>query len=329
VRRREFIGLLGAAAASRPHSALAQQGERVRKVGVLINIAENDPQLQAGLGQFRQVLQQLGWTEGRNIRIDMRFARSNFEQLPVLAKEVVASQPEVILVQTTPAVAALQKETRTIPTVFLYVSDPVGSGFISSLARPGGNLTGLLLYEEGIVGKWLGMLKEFAPQITHVTFISNPKTATYTYFLKAAEAVARRLVVEIVPRPVEAAADIQLAIESAAQVPNSGLFFPPNVTSTTNRALIIDLAIRHRLPAVYAFRSFTAEGGLMSYGVDEVDLLGRAATYVDRILRGEKPGDLPVQAPTKFTTVVNLKTAKALGLTVPPGILVGADEVIE
>lgn len=329
MRRRHFISLLGGAAAGLPLAARAQQGGRIRRVGVLINISESDPQLQAGLVQFRQSLQRLGWTEGVNVRIDMRFAQANFEQIPTLAKELVALEPDVILVQTTPAVAALQNETRTIPTVFVYVSDPVGSRFIASLARPGGNLTGLLLYEEGIVGKWLGMLKEIAPHMTRVAFISNPKTATYSYFLKAAEAAAKPLSIEIVPSPVEAPADIERAIESFARFPNGGLFFPPNVTSSTNRNLIIALADRHRLPAVYAFRTFTAEGGLMSYGVDEIDLYGRAAAYVDRILRGEKPGNLPVQAPTKFTTVINLKAAKALGLTMPPGLLVGADEVIE
>ena len=329
MRRRAFITLLGGAAALAGHPLAAQaQQERVRRIGVLINITEDDPQLQAGLSEFRQALGRLGWPEGR-FRIDTRFAAANFEQLPLLAKELVDLQPDVILVQTTPAVTALQKQTRTIPTVFIYVSDPMGSGFVASLARPGGNLTGLLLYEEGIVGKWLGMLKEIAPRTERVAFISNPKTATYAYFLKAAEAAARLLAVEIEPSPVETSADIERTIESFARLPNGGLFFPPNVTSSTHRGLIIELAARYRLPAVYAFRTFTAEGGLMSYGVDEIDLFARAATFVDRILRGEKAGELPVQAPTKYTTVVNLKAAKALGLTVPSGLLVGADEVIE
>jgi putative ABC transport system substrate-binding protein len=328
MKRREFITLLGGAAAAWPVAASAQQ-DRVRRIGVLINVAENDPEIQASLVAFRQELERLGWSEARNVRFDTRFTLGNLDQAQVLAKELVALQPDVIVVHATPAVAALQKETRTIPIVFVNASDPVGSGFVASLARPGGNLTGLLLYEESIVGKWLGMLKEIAPHMTRAAFVANPKITTSAYFLRAAGPVARSLAIELVPSPVETPADIEQVIGSFARTSNGGLFFPPNTTSTAHRALIIALAARHRLPAVYAFRFFTAEGGLMSYGIDQVDLLRRAATYVDRILRGANPADIPVQAPTKFETVVNLKTAKALGLTVPPGLLVGADEVIE
>jgi putative ABC transport system substrate-binding protein len=331
VKRREFLGLVGGAAAtsSLGWPAYAQQGGRIRRIGVLVNVAENDPEIQASLAAFRQELERLGWSEGRNVRIDARFANGNLDRAQMLSRELIALQPDVILVQTTPAVAAMQRETSTIPIVFTNASDPVGSGFVANLARPGGNITGLLLYEESIVGKWLSMLKEIAPQMTRAAFIANPKIATYNYFLRAAQAIAPSLGVELVPSPVETAADIERAIESFARTPNGGLFMPANTTSTLHRALIIELAARHRLPAVYAFRFFAMEGGLMSYGIDQVALFRQAVSYIDRILRGDKPADLPVQAPTKYETVVNLKTAKALGLTVPPGLLVGADEVIE
>jgi putative tryptophan/tyrosine transport system substrate-binding protein len=329
MRRREFIACLGAAAAAWPLAAHAQQGERVRRVGILLNVAENDQEVQASLTAFKQELERLGWSEGRNVRTDVRFAQGNPDRARALAKELLSLQPDLILAHTTPIVGALQKETRTIPIVFTNASDPVGSGFVASLAQPGGNLTGLQLYEGSIVGKWLSMLKEIAPQMTRVAFIANPRIIVYDYFLREAKAAAPSLAIELVPSPVETAADIERVIESFARAPNGGLFFPPSITSTLHRKLIIELAARHRLPAVYAFRFFTAEGGLMSYGVDQVDLLRRAASYVDRILRGEKPADIPVQAPTKYETVVNVKTAKALGLTVPPGLLVAADEVIE
>ena len=327
MKRRNFITLLGGTAAAWPLAARAQA--RMRRIGVLANVSDKDAEIQASLAEFRQVLERLGWSEGRNIRIDIRFTQANLDQRQSLAKEMVAQQPDVILAHTTPLVAATRRETSVIPIVFINVSDPVGSGFVASLARPGGNLTGLLLYEESIVGKWLGMLKEVAPQMTRTAFVGNSKVATYHYFLRAAGPFARSLGLELVPSPIDTPADIERVIESFARTPNSGLFLPPNATSTAHRSLIIALAARHRLPAVYAFRYFTADGGLMSYGIDQVDLLRRAASYVDRILRGEKPADLPVQAPTKYETVVNLKTAKALGLTVPPGLLVSADEVIE
>ena len=326
MRRRDFIGALGGAAAM-PLAARTQ--ERVRRVGVLANVTENDTEMQASLKVFRQELERLGWSDGRNVRIDTRFTQADLARHPALAKEMVARQPDIMLVHTTPLAAAVQKETRTIPIVFVNVSDPVSSGFIASLARPGGNLTGLQMYEASIVGKWLSMLKEIAPQITRVAFIANPKITIYPYFLRTADAAAQSLAIELVPSSIEPPADIERVIGSFARTPNSGLLFPPNVTAAAHRNLVIALASKHRLPAVYAFRFFPAEGGLMSYGIDQADLLRRAATYVDRILRGEKPADLPVQAPTKYETVVNLRTAKALGLTVPPGLLVAADEVIE
>ncbi len=329
MKRREFITLLGGAVAGRPLAARAQQPERMRRIGVLVSGAEGDPEMQTRLAGFRQGLERLGLSEGRNVRIDYRFAAGNADQYQALAKELVALQPDVILAHTTPVAATLQRESRAIPIVFINVSDPIGSGFISSLARPGGNLTGLLQYEASITGKWLAMLKEIAPRLTRAALVANPKTSPYDYFLRAAEAVAPLLAIELVPSLIENAADIERAIETFARAPNGGLVLPPDTTTTLHRDLIITFAARHRLPAVYAVRIFVAAGGLMSYGIDQVDVFRQAASYVDRILRGAKPADLPVQAPTRFETVVNLKTAKALGLTVPPGLLVAADEVIE
>ena len=267
----------------------------MRRIGVLAALAEDDPEMQASLAGFRQGLDRRGWSEGRNVRIDTRFAHANVDQRQMLAKELVALQPDVILAHTTPVVAALQRESRAIPIVFVNVSDPIGSGFVASLARPGGNVTGLLLYEASISGKWLAMLKEIAPHVTRAALVADPKTPTYDYFLRAAQAVAPSLAIELVPNPVATAADIERAVESAARAPNGGLFLPPNSTTYLHRDLIARLAARHRLPAVYAFRQFVTAGGLMSYGVDQVDVCRQAASYVDRILRGEKPSDLPVQ----------------------------------
>jgi putative ABC transport system substrate-binding protein len=248
----------------------------------------------------------------------------------VLAKELVALQPDVILSHTTPITAALQRETRTVPIVFASVSDPIGSGFVASLPRPGGNITGVMQYEASVTGKWLAMLKEIAPSFARAAIVANPKTAPYyDYYLRAGEAAASSLAVELVPTLVENASDIERAIGSFASAPNGGLVLIPDVTTTVHRDLIIALAARHRTPAIYFSRLFVAAGGLMCYGNDFVDLFRQAASYVDRILRGDKAGDLPVQAATKFETIINLKTAKALGLTVPPGLLVAADEVIE
>ncbi len=329
IGRREFIAGLGGAAVAWPLPLSAQQPSRVRRIGVLVPYAEDDPETKARLAGFRQGLEKLGWLEGRNIRTEYRFAAGRTDQYQPLAKELIALQPEVILAQTTAITAALQRESRAIPIVFVNVSDPVGAGLIASLARPGGNLTGMLLYEEGIAGKWLAMLKEIAPRLARVAFLANPKSGSYTYFLRFAQAVAPSLAIELVPTPVASAADIERAIESFARKPDSGLFLPPDTTTALHRDLIVALAARHRLPAVYPFRLFVAAGGLMSYGTDLVDMSRQAASYVDRILRGAKPADLPVQAPTRYETTLNLKTAKALGLEVPAVLLVRADEVIE
>jgi putative ABC transport system substrate-binding protein len=304
--------------------------KRRRLVFIEVGLAENDPEMKERIAALRQGLEKLGWVEGSNLRIDYRFAPAAV-QARLLARELIALQPDVILTQSTPVTAAMQQETRTIPIVFAGVADPIVSGFVTSLSRPGGNLTGLLQYEEGITGKWLAMLKEIAPNLTRAALVSNPRTAAIPldYFLQSAKAVALSLAIELVPTPVDNAADIERAIKTFAREPNGGLVLPPDISTVVHRDLIIALAARHRLPAVYAIRVFVAAGGLMCYGTDFVDLYRQGASYVDRILRGAKPADLPVQTPTKFATVVNLKTAKALGLTVPPGLLIAADEVIE
>jgi putative tryptophan/tyrosine transport system substrate-binding protein len=329
MQRREFIKLLGGAAATWPISAHAQQPGQMRRIGVLMNNAENDPETEPQLVGFRQGLQQLGWSEDRNVRIYTRFAADRPDQYQMLAKELVGLQPDVIFGYTTPINAALQRETRIIPIVFAQVSDPIGSGLVASLARPGGNVTGLLLYEKGITGKWAAMLKEIAPQLERAALLANPKTTPYDYFVRSAEATAQSLAIELVPSPVENAADIERVITAFAGTPNGGLLVLPSGTTSLHRALVVELASRYRLPSVYPFSFYVKAGGLMSYSSDLIDQSRQAASYVDRILRGTNPAELPVQAPTKYVTTVNLKTAKALGLDVPPSLLVRADEVIE
>jgi putative ABC transport system substrate-binding protein len=329
IERREFITLLGGAAATWPLAARGQQGERMRRIGALIAFAKDDPETEERLGRLRQGLAKRGWVEGRNIHTEYRFAAGRSDQFPVLAKELVAMQPDVILAHTPGGTIALQRETHTIPIVFVNVSDPIGMGFIASLPRPGGNLTGVLHYEATIVGKWLAMLKEIAPRLTRATLLANPKVTSYQYFLQSAEATAPALGIELTDSAVQTAADIERAIEALARSPNNSLILPPDAGTVAHRDLIVALTARHRLPAVYALKTFVAAGGLMSYGTDQNDLFRLAASYIDRILRGDKPADLPVQAPTRFETTINLKTAKALGLDVPPHLLVAADEVIE
>jgi putative tryptophan/tyrosine transport system substrate-binding protein len=330
MRRREFITLIGGAAAAWPLAARAQQSaEPLRRIGVLMETAENDPERTKEFARFKDRLASLGWEEGRTVHFDYRFAAAHGDQFPTLAKELVALQPDVVFAVSTPAVAAAQRETRTIPIVFLGTSDPIGSGFVASLARPGGNLTGLMLYEAGIAGKWLGMLKEIAPDLKRAALVANPKTTAYEYFVRTAETAAPSIGIELVPNPVSNATDIERSIDTFAQVPNGGLLMVSDGTTIVYRELVIALAARHRLPAIYAFRSFVIAGGLMSYSTNQRDQFEQAASYVDRIMRGAKPSDLPVQAPTRYETTINLKTAKALGLTVPPSLLVAADEVIE
>jgi len=329
IGRRQFISVLGGAAVAWPLAAHTQQPERMRRIGVLIAQGEDDLDMQSRVAGFRQGLERLGWSDGRNLRVDYRFAAGHADRFQPLAKELIALQPDVILAQSPPAVAAMQRESRAIPIVFVDISDPIGPGFVASLARPGGNLTGVISFEASITGKWLAMLKEIAPGLARVALVGNPKTSSFDYFKQAAEATAPSLGIELLPNQVETAADIERVIDGLARVPNGGLILPPDSTTIVHRDLVIALAGRHRLPAVYAFRVFVVAGGLMSYSIDFVERYRQAAAYVDRILHGANPADLPVQAPTKFETVVNLKTAKALGLTVPPGLLVAADEVIE
>ena len=328
MRRRAFISLL-IGTATWPLAARAQQGERMRRIGVLMGAAADDPRVKAQLAGLREGLARLGWIEGRTLQTDYRFAAGNPDRLSVLAKELIALHPEVIFAQSTPGAAALQRETRTIAIVFVEVSDPVGSGFIASLARPGSNLTGTIQYEPGITGKWLAMLKEIAPSLARVALLANPKGTNYNYFLQNATAAASSLAIEIVSNPVDNVADIERSISALAHQGNGGLLLPPEHFTNVHRDLIIGLAAEHRLPAVYPWRYFVTDGGLMSYGIDLVDVYRQSASYVDRILRGAKPADLPVQVPTKYETALNLKTAKALALAVPASLLVRADEVIE
>jgi putative ABC transport system substrate-binding protein len=328
LKRRQFITLLSGAAAW-PLAAHAQQAERVRRVGVLMAQAEDDLDVQSRLAGLRQGLDRLGWSVGRNLRVDYRFAAGQSSRFVPLVKELFALQPDVMLAQSPPVAAVMQGESRSIPIVFADVSDPIGPGFVASLARPGGNLTGVISYEASVTGKWLAMLKEIAPGLSRVALVGNPKTSAFDYFTQAGEVAAAALGIELLPKQVESAADIAGVIDGLATLPNVGLALPPDSTTAVHRDLVIALAVRHRLPVIYSFRAFVIAGGLMSYGVDFVERYRQAASYVDRILRGSNPAELPVDAPTKFETVVNLKAAKAIGLTVPPGLLVAADEVIE
>jgi putative ABC transport system substrate-binding protein len=329
MRRREFITLLGGAAAW-PLSARAQRPDQIRRVGVFMGLAEDDPDSKPRLGAFRQGLEKLGWSEGRNIHLDVRFALpANEQQVQMLVKELLALSPDVIVAQSTVPTAAFRRESRNVPIVFIAVGDPVGAGFIANLARPGSNLTGLTLYEGSVAGKWLAMLKEIDPRVTRAAFIINPKTSSFAHFAREAETMAQSLGIELALSTIENAGDIGRVVESFASLPNGGLVLPPDATTTANRDLVVAVAARYRLPAVYAWRQFVTAGGLMSYGTDFVELFRQTASYVDRSLRGSSPAELPVQAPTRYQTVLNLKTAKALDLTVPAGLLVAADEVIE
>jgi putative ABC transport system substrate-binding protein len=328
--RREFTTLV-ASLAFWPLAARAQQAERVRRIGVLMGVAEDRPEANARLAGFRRGLEKHGWFEGRNVRIDYRFAPGG-TQAQVLAKELIALKPDVILANSTPVAAALQLETRTIPIVFAGLADPIGSGFVASFAKPGGNMTGPTLFEASVTGKWLAMLKEIAPNLVRAAFLKTPSSVPYfEYYMHAALELSSSLGIEPVTCVVEheSEADIERAIESFAMVPNGGLVVMPDTTPINYSDLIIGLVARHRLPAVYFLSSFVTAGGLMSYGADFVEVFRQSASYVDRILRGDSPTDLPVQAVTRFETTINLRTAKALGLTVPSGLLVAADEVIE
>jgi ABC-type uncharacterized transport system substrate-binding protein len=329
MRRREFIALIGGVAAW-PLEARAQQPERMRRVVFLHALAENDLEIQARIASFREGLETLGWRESRNIQIEHRFFGGDFARIPAYAAELVSSAPDLIVASSTPVIAALKQATRTIPIVFAVVNDPVGQGFIASLARPGANITGFTFIDFTLIGKWLEMLKEIAPGIRRITLMFNPRTVPYyPLFLREFGAAAAPLAAELSATPVRDAAEIETAVTAFARDPGGGLIAAPDPFINTHRASIIALAEQQRLPVIFSFRQFVTEGALMSYGPDTSDIVRRSASYVDRILRGEKPADLPVQAPVKFALVINLKTAKGLGLTVPLTLQARADEVIE
>ena len=315
IGRREFITLVGGAAAW-PLAVRAQQSERVRRIGVLINIAESDPESPARLAAFRQALGNLGWSEGRNVLIDFRWASGDINRMRANAKELIGLIPDVVVAEGTPTTAALQKESHTTPIVFLQAANPVGSGFVASLAHPGGNITGFTNFEPSMGGKWLELLKEIVPRLARTAALFNPQTHTGQYW-QAIEAAAPSLTVEFTRAPVHSAAEIEGAIAALATHPNAGLLVMPDSFTLTHRELIVALVTRHRVPTISAYRVYATIGALMSYGVDPVEDYRRAASYVDRIVRGEKPSELPVQAPTKFQLVINLKAANALGLDVP------------
>jgi putative ABC transport system substrate-binding protein len=330
MRRREFVGLCGALAATWPIALRAQQGERVRRIGVLMASTLDDPESQARIAAFQQSLQQLGWIDGRNVSIDTRWATTNPDDIRRHAAELAALTPDVILAGTgTATVAPLLQATRTVPIVFALVIDPVGAGFVHSLARPGGNATGFTVFEYGMSGKWLELLKQLSPAVTRAAVLRDPTIASGIGQFAAVQAVAPSLGVDLSAVDVRDAGEIERAITAFARSSNGGLIVTANALATRHRELIITLAAQHRLPAVYPYRRFVDDGGLVSYGPDFVDQYRQAAGYIDRVLKGEKPAEMPVQAPIKYGIVINLKTIKSLGLTVPPAVLARADEAIE
>ena len=330
MRRREFVGLCGALAATWPIALRAQQGERVRRIGVLMASTLDDPESRARIAAFQQSLQQLGWIDGRNVSIDTRWATTNPDDIRRHAAELAALTPDVILAGTgTATVAPLLQATRTVPIVFALVIDPVGAGFVDSLARPGGNATGFTVFEYGMSGKWLELLKQLSPAVTRAAVLRDPTIASGIGQFAAVQAVAPSLGVDLSAVDVRDAGEIERAITAFARSSNGGLIVTANALATRHRELIITLAAQHRLPAVYPYRRFVDDGGLVSYGPDFVDQYRQAAGYIDRVLKGEKPAEMPVQAPIKYGIVINLKTIKSLGLTVPPAVLARADEAIE
>jgi ABC-type uncharacterized transport system substrate-binding protein len=330
MQRREFITLLGGAAVAWPRAARAQQADRIRRVGVLESRTADDPEGKARLAVFAQGLRELGWTDGRNMRIDYRWAAADADRYRTYAAELVALAPDVILASASANVTALQQTTRTVPIVFVNVIDPVGAGFVASLARPGGNSTGFTLFEYSLSGKWLELFKEIAPNLTRIAILRDPAIAAGIGQFAVTQAMAPpSFGVELSPIDERDGGEIERDIAAFARAPNGGLIVTASSGAVAYRELIITLAARHRLPAVYPFRYFVTSGGLISYGPDTTEQYRRAAGYVDRILKGQKAVDLPVQAPTKYELAINLKTAKALGLTVPPSLLARADQVIE
>jgi ABC-type uncharacterized transport system substrate-binding protein len=330
MRRREFIALVGGATVALPFRSAAQQGERVRRIGVLMGFAESDPTAQSWVAAFRDALAKLGWAEGSNLRIELRWSAADPDRIRTLAQELVELRPDAILADSTPVTAALKRETLTIPIVLAVVADPIGSGFAQSLARPGGNITGFTYVEPTTGGKWVGLLKEIAPRTAHVVMLFNPATTPQLkFYMPSIQAAASSLAIEVNTAPVHARDEIEGVIAAQAHNPGCGLLVMPDIFNITNSETIIALAARSGVPAIYPIPFFAESGGLIAYGADFTELFRQAAGYIDRILKGANPGDLPIQRPTKFELVINLKTAKALGLSVPQSMLLLADAVIE
>lgn len=329
MRRRNFIAGLVSTTAAWPVTARAQQPERIRRIGVLFPLATNDPEARTRLTTFQQALQELGWTDGRNVHIDTRLSAGNAADTGKYAAELTALAPDVILAIGGAGIGAVLQATRTVPIVFLLVPDPVGSGFVESLSRPGGNATGFMMFEYSLCGKWLELLKEIAPGVTQVAVLRDPAIAAGIGQFAVIQSVAPSVGVDVIPINLSDPGDIERAVATFARAANGGLILTASALSAVHRDVIITLAGKHKLPAVYQERNYVSAGGLMSYGPNFLDQFRRAAGYVDRILKGEKPAELPVQAPTKYELVINLKTAKALGLAVPPSVRARADEVIE
>jgi len=328
--RREFILALGGMTAAWPLASRAQQPAGMRRIGVLSSLAETDPEAQAWDAAFRKRLVELQWIDGRNVHIDYRWGAGSIDRMQLFAKELVRLNPDVLVTISTPATAALQAETRTIPIVFAWVSDPVGSRFVSSLANPGGNITGFINIEASVIGKWLTLMREIAPQVSRIGFLFNPQTAPFAqYYLYTFRSAAAALAIEAIDAPVHSTEEVEAFMTKLGREAGAGLVIMSDTSMNVYRKTIYSLAERYRLPTIYPYRFFVTEGGLMSYGIDVADLLRGAASYVDRILRGEQPSKLAVQQPTKFELVINAKTAKALGLNIPATLLATADEVIE
>jgi putative tryptophan/tyrosine transport system substrate-binding protein len=329
MRRREFISLLGGVAAW-PLAAHAQQAQRMRRIGVLIGFAETDPDVKSWFAAFRGALAKLGWTEGSNFQIELRWASDDLDRMKAFAKELVDLRPDAILSVTTPVTNALVRETQTIPIVIVTVADPIASGFVTNVGRPGGNVTGFALYEPSMGGKWLELLKRIAPSVTRVSLLFNPTTSVpINFYMASIQAAASSFTVQASAAPVHAQDEIEGVIAALAGNLGAGLIAMPDLFNTINRDVIIAWTARYRIPAIYFFRSFADSGGLISYGPDFAEQYPRAAGYIDRILKGEKPGDLPIQMPIKVPLIINLRTANALGLDVPLGLLNAADEIIE
>jgi putative tryptophan/tyrosine transport system substrate-binding protein len=328
MQRRDFISLLGGLALSAPIGAQAQSSRLVR-IGVLMGIAESDPEAKPRVEALEGSLKSLGWTEGQNIHFDYRWTAGDPDKIRRFAEEMVTLNPEIIVAHSTPVVKALRQLTSTMPIVFVLIADPIGSGFVTNLAHPGGNVTGFMNVDAPMAGKWLELIKEIAPKVTRVALVYNPRTSPYQSYLHSFDESAKKLGAQAVPTPVLDASEIESAFASLGSEPDSALFVVPDVFVQVHRELIIRLAERYRLPAIYPYRFFPESGGLMSYGIDTVNVFRQAASYVDRILKGAAPGELPVQAPTSFQLVINLKAANAIGLTIPESFLVRADAVIE